>query len=233
LPVNTLKVFFDTNRGLLFWCPFVLLGMVGMFRIPEREIRWSTLACMLLQVIVIGYRADWFSGGGFGARYFVELLPLVAVGFICLAQGLARERMGRVALLLLTASLILHQSVLMYAVEQTANGWLDIQAYLKGRPLGVRWQITSFLNLMRHPGLWLVPRSFISEQRQAILINYLDGVRDLRAYFVTAVAAILTPLAIAAGAWMSKLRVKVRLPVLLTGVMGIMLGWSIYLMLVG
>lgn len=233
LPINTLKIFFDTNRGLLYWCPFVLIGMVGIFRIPDLEIRLSTLACMLLQVITIGYRADWFSGGGFGARYFVELLPLVAVGFICLTRGFSRQRLGQVGLVILATIMIFHQSVLMYAVEQTANGWIDIEAYLKGKPLGVKWQIQSFLHLLKEPSLWLVPRSFISEQRQAILINFLNGVRNIRAYFVTAVASFLAPLSIAFGVWISKYKARVRLPAIFIGVIAVMIGWSIYLMLVG
>jgi hypothetical protein len=233
LPINTLKVIFDTNRGLLFWCPFVLIGMLGIFRIPNLEIRLSSAVCIILQIIIIGYRVDWFSGGGFGARYFVELLPLVAVGFVCLTQGYSEKPVWQVGLSVLAFALIVHQSVLMYAVEQTANGWLDIQGYLKGRPLGLSWQIKSFLNLMKDPRLWLVPRSFINEQRQAILVNLIDGVRDYRAYVIPGVAAVLTPVAAIAGLWISKYKDKMQLPVILTGVVVVMVAWSIYIMLVG
>jgi hypothetical protein len=141
--------------------------------------------------------------------------------------------MGKAGMLVLSAGLIYHQAMLMYAVEQTANGWIDIEAYLKGRPLGLRWQIDSALKLLKNPLLWLVPRSFINEQRQAILINLIDGVRNLRSYFVTGVAAVLTPLALAIGFWVSKYFYKLSLPVVLGGVAALMAACSIYLLMVG
>jgi 4-amino-4-deoxy-L-arabinose transferase-like glycosyltransferase len=233
LPVNFLSIFFHTNRGLLFWSPFVLLGMLGVWRIPNREVRISTAVCLLLQLVVIGYRVDWFSGGGFGARYFVELLPLLAVGFICLVNGWAQQQTGQVALAILALVLVLHQSVLMYAVEQTANGWLDIEVYLKGRPLGLKWQLDSFISLLKEPGLWLVPRSFIHEQRQSILVNLVNGVSNPRSYVIQGVAAVLTPLAGVVGLWLSRNKERFSLPATMVGVVVVMVAWMVFFLLIG
>ena len=65
LPLNTLRAFFSTARGLLFWSPFMLIGMIGAVRIPNREIRCTVLMYLLAHGILIGYRTDWYGGGGF------------------------------------------------------------------------------------------------------------------------------------------------------------------------
>ena len=233
LPLNIFKVFFDTNRGILFWCPFVLIGMLGIFRIPNREIRISTAICVFSQVVLIGYRNDWYSGGGFGARYFIELLPLLAVGFVCLVEGFSLKPVGQKLLAVLALVLIAHQAVLVYAVEQAINGWLDFRNYLDGAPLGLSWQVESFIRLVKNPGLWLAPQPYVDQRRQAILVNLAGGVRDYFTYLIPATAALLTPLAAWAGMWIRKHVTHFPVPVLLSGVILYMLGWAVYLLLVG
>ncbi len=233
LPINLFKVFFDTNRGLLFWSPFILIGMVGIIRIPEQQIRLSTIICLVSQVILIGYRVDWFSGGGFGARYFIELLPMIAVGFICLMTGFSLKPIGQVILASLAIILIAHQSVLLYAVEQSINGWLNFVNYLKGNPLGERWQLNSLIKLAKNPGLWFAPRPFTSIYRQTILVSLLAGVRDYRAYIISGSAAVLTPLIIFLAYWIRKYKHDVLLLVIPIGVALYMAAWAVYLMLVG
>ena len=232
-PINLFKVFFDTNRGLLFWSPFILIGMVGIIRIPQQQIRLSTSLCLVSQVILIGYRVDWYSGGGFGARYFIELLPMIAVGFICLMRGFSRQPIRQVGLAFLTVILIVHQSVLLYAVEQSINGWLNFVNYLKGNPLGERWQLNSLIKLAKHPELWFAPRPFTSKYRQTILVSLLAGVRDYRAYIIQGSAAILTPLVIFIAYWTRKYKSDVMFLVIPIGVALYMAVWAVYLMLVG
>ena len=233
LPLNLLKIFIDTNRGLLFWCPFVLIGMLGIFRISNLGIRLSTFICLISQIVLIGYRTDWYSGGGFGARYFIELLPLVAAGFVCLTGGFSIKPLGRVCVAILALVLIVHQSVLVFAVEQAINGWLEFGKYLRGEPLGLHWQIDSFLRLVKNPGLWLAPQPYVGQARQAVLVNLLAGVRNYRDYIIPGAAVVLTPSALIAGLWMRKRKYTLHIPAILIGVIVYMVGWSVYLMLVG
>ena len=233
LPINTLKVFFDTNRGLLFWSPFVLIGMIGIVRIPKLEIRISAAICFVSQVVLIGYRADWFSGGVFGARYFIELLPMLAVGFICLVRGFSMKTAGQLLLAVCTIVLVVHQSVLIYAVEHPFDGYIDIVKYILGQPLGVRWQLNSFIMQFRNPGLWLKPWLYGVQDRQTILINLVAGVRDLRAYRIPGTAALLTPFAVIGVLWIRKYTHKINLLIILLGVIMYMVAWSFYYLVVG
>ncbi|NJD59924.1 MAG: hypothetical protein FIA98_11060 [Anaerolineae bacterium] len=233
LPINLFKVFFDTNRGIIFWCPFVLIGMLGIIRIPELKLRIPGLIYLVSQIIIIGYRLDWFSGGGFGARYFVELLPMLAVGFICLVRGFSEKPVARVALAILAAALIIHQFVLVYVVEQAINNWLNFADYLKGLPLGKRWQLNSLIRLVKNPGLWFEFRPYTSFLRQSILVNLVSGVLDLRAYLISATAAVLAPLAVVLVLWTKKLKRSMLLPYIPIGVVMYMVTWAVYLTVVG
>jgi hypothetical protein len=233
LPINILKVFIDTNRGLLFWCPFLLIGILGSFRIPNKEIRISTVLCVISLIVLIGYHKDWYGGGAFGTRFFIELLPLIAVGFVCLTNRLSIKPRGKAALVFLSSALIIHQSVLIYEVEQGLNSLMDIVKYNLGEPIGLRWQFRAFIRLIQNPGAWFAPRPEIEQRRQAIIVNLLRGVTDFRAYIIPASAAVLTPLALWVGFWVRKYNYKNLLPIILIGVVIYMVGWAVFLLLVG
>ncbi len=233
LPINMLKVFFDTNRGLLFWCPFILIGILGILRIPNKEIKISTLTSIIGLILLISYHQDWYGGGAVGTRFFIEVLPLVAVGFVCLTNKLTLKPFGKVGLVALTSVLVLHQSVLIYEVEQGLNSLLDIDNYNKGKPIGLSWQIKGFIQLIKNPGVWFAPRPDIEQRRQAIMVNLLRGVTDFRAYVIPATAAVLTPLVLLVGFWARKYNYKNLLPIILIGVVIYMVGWAVFLLLIG
>jgi hypothetical protein len=233
LPINTLNIFFDTNRGLLFWSPFVLIGMIGIARIPNLEIRVSAILCVLLQVVLIGYRVDWYSGGGYGARYFIELLPILVVGFVCLVQRHSEKSAGKVIITLCAIVLIVHQSVLLYAIEHASATWINIQNYFNGQPLGLAWQLTDFLRLVENPRLWLAPRLYVAQHRQTILSNYMEGIQDFGAYLIPGIATVLMPIALIVFAIIRKYVVSSHIPIMFMGVVAYMVAWSVYLMIVG
>lgn len=194
LPLNLPRVFLATNRGLLFWCPFALLGVLGIACIPDKRLRLMAALVTLAQALLVGYRVDWYSGGGFGARYFIELLPFLAVGVVCLLGRLPRGRGWAVGAGLCGAAMVLHQLALMHAYEHGTEGWLDMAAYNLGLPLGVGWQLEALGRLARSPWLWLDLRPEVAADRQAILANLRAGVRDPRSYVVTGLALAAAPL---------------------------------------
>jgi len=229
-PINTLKVLFDTNRGLLFWSPFILISMFGIGRIPNIEIKVSAIICIVSHLILIGYRRDWFGGGGYGPRYFIELIPVLVVGFIHLFKNNSTKSFGRWLLVICAICLITHQAVLIYAVEHGSDGWIDLARYLNGQPLGLDWQMESFLKLIKNPDLWLIPRPFVSKERQAILVNLFYGIRDFRLYRLTGTAAALMPIAIIVGFLVKECIKKISLPKILA-ILVIYNGfWSFFLL---
>lgn len=194
LPINLPSIFFHTNRGLVFWCPFALLGMASIIFIPDVRLRLMAALVSVGQIILIGYRVDWYSGGGFGARYFIELLPFFAIGTASLLQRLPHGRVWSGALFAGSALLILHQSVLVFAVEHGTEGWVDLGRYVQGQPLGGWWQLDTFLALLSRPSLLFAPRPYVAVDRQTILVSLYGGIRDQSAYYITGTTLFLTPI---------------------------------------
>ncbi|NTU83322.1 MAG: glycosyltransferase family 39 protein [Chloroflexales bacterium] len=228
LPINLPKVFFDTSRGLVFWSPAVLIGMLGVALIPDLKLRLMAALVVLGQVTLIGYRVDWFSGAGFGARYFIELLPFLAIGIVCLLRRLPRGAGWSIAAGALMVALVVHQFVLMHAVENSASGWIDAANYGKGQPIGVRWQLDALVRLLRDPALWLAPRPYVSEDRQTILANALAGVRGPQAYLVTGTALALAPAVVFLLALGQRLVVRGRAGPLFIGIAAYCAAWTVF-----
>ena len=233
LPINLIKIFLDSNRGLLFWCPFMLIGILGILRIPNKEIKISTALCVISLIVLIGYHQDWYGGGAFGTRFFIELLPLFAVGFVCLTKNISLKPLGKTGLIILSSVLIVHQSVLIYEFEQGLNSLMEIVKYNLGESIGLSWQFRGFVDLVKNPGSWFAARPDIDQGRQAIIVNLLAGVSNYRAYVIPATTVILTPIALLIGFWARKFNYKNLLPIILIGIVVYMVGWAIFILMVG
>jgi hypothetical protein len=204
LPVNLGNLFVHTNRGILFWSPFILIGMIGIFRVRPLRLRVAMLVYIVGYLYVLSTRNDWFGGGGFGPRYFIELLPLVAVGFVTLLQPLWHRRAVRRIALLVAAGLIAHQMVLIVMVE---HAWLPLQEYFTGQPISLNYQSEALQRIIHEPNVLLTPRPYVGAHRQAIIVSLVAGQRDITMYTIPLIAAIIVPLGFAwiwklgAGSW--------------------------------
>jgi hypothetical protein len=233
LPVNLPKIFFDTNRGLIYWSPYVLLGIVGMFFIPDVKVRLMAIISVLSQIVLIGYRVDWYSGGGFGARYFIEFIPFIAIGFVSLLQKLPERINWKPVISIGTAILIAHQMNLMYAVEHGSDGWINLGNYLKGNSVGVRWQLNSVVKLVRDPTLWFARRPYVASDRQTIITNLLSGRLNPKVYFLTGTATIAFLVMMILACLLRKVMKKHNAKNFFLGILAYFFAWSIYLFLVG
>jgi hypothetical protein len=205
LPINVLNIFFNSNRGILLWAPFVALGIVGVFRISSRRIRWPSLTFLVLFIALLGYRTDWYGGGGFGTRYFIETLPILAIGFVSLWHPLFKYRAARILFTLVAVALLLQQFTLLYAYEHAIEpGWVDYTRYMQGEQVGFQFQFDSFMQLIKNPKLWLEPRPYVGVQRQTILVNLLSGERDPRMYIISGSAVLLASLMLASAYWIGE-----------------------------
>lgn len=225
LPVNLIAALVGTNRGILFWSPFVVMGLFGLLFVPNRKIKIAAIGFSFLQIILIGYRADWFGGGGFGPRYFIELLPCAALGFAVLIQRVFNRKSGPALVFAVASGLIFHHALLVYAVEHGSDGWIDLGLYFTGQPLGLQWQLDAFLRLIQRPALWLMPRPFVGQGRQTILVNMALDVDQPSAYAITGMAALamlaFALLARPLRAWLARLPISLFAPAL----MAYMLAW--------
>jgi hypothetical protein len=235
VPVFFLNILFDTNRGMLFWTPFIFLGLLGLFWAPERRLKFVLIVYCLLQVLLISYKVDWASGGMFGQRYLLEMLPVTALGFVFLAQRLRRAFPGRWLVWIGVGAgllLVIQQLVLMYAVEHAIEpGWLDLQMYYNRQPLGVAFQIQAFWRLLTHPSLWLASRPYVALDRQTLVVSLARGAISLRTLAIPLIGVLLAPLIALLIFGLQRIIPKMRaLPVIAGSGLCLTLTWSLYLL---
>lgn len=121
------SVLFSDNHGLITWAPLIVVGLAGLWMALREEPAWRlpVAAVLLVSWYVNGAVADWWAGEAFGARRFISLFPLFALG---LATWVAR-RSGR------TDSSALSIPRVAVVIVFTGLNWLlllQYQLYLKG-----------------------------------------------------------------------------------------------------
>jgi hypothetical protein len=103
---------FSIRKGLFFWTPLVALALVGLVTLRRRApaLLLATTAVLVVNFWVVASWSQWWYGGSFGARPFVDTLSLVGIGLAGLFAW-ARASRARVPVALavvLTCALALH-----------------------------------------------------------------------------------------------------------------------------
>jgi hypothetical protein len=84
---------FDGERGLLWFSPLLLLGMVGWRRAfverPGRVIATAGAGILLAYYLVTALWVDWRGGSGYGPRLLVPVLPVLAIPLLSLVTARA------------------------------------------------------------------------------------------------------------------------------------------------
>ncbi len=225
LPIHFIDVLFSTNRGLLFWSPFALISIIGLFWIPEQVVRWVFIVAVTSQLLLFGYRHDWYGGGGFGSRYIVDVLPLLVVGFAALVRRLwqLRSLVG----FCFTIVLVLHQLTLVFAVEHGVNGWVDLATLRQGQPIGISWQWDVFMHLVMHPLDWFLPRPYVGIDRQTLITSWLYG---LSISPISSMALLIAIIFVILGLLLSKQMKRVPTVLSASVVVSSLVGCALYLL---
>ncbi len=189
-PIHLIDLFVHSNRGILVWAPFILISLPGLFRLPFPRLQVIFWPYLLAYLYVLSSWESWHGGGGFGPRFFIELLPIVAIGFALLADMIWRFYWGRALLLLLAPVLLFHHLALVTMVEQS---WLPLQAYLTGEPISLSYHWQAITRLVSDPALFFQPRLAVAPDRQTIVVNYLTGNHGVQAYLMPLVALAVVP----------------------------------------
>jgi hypothetical protein len=94
-----LQVWFSPHHGLFAWTPIWLAGLGGLAIAPAHLRRSAAAmgAAFLLESYVNAIARDWWGGDAFGARRFLSLFPVFALGMSVAASGLWPRRAVAVA----------------------------------------------------------------------------------------------------------------------------------------
>jgi len=107
LPVHAIEVLFSGFHGLFSWTPVTLLGVLGLLVLARRDMGVALALGLVfgVQVAVVGSYDTWWGGASFGARRFINCVPVFALG---LTAAVDRMRIpGRRAAMPLVAVLVL------------------------------------------------------------------------------------------------------------------------------
>lgn len=129
---NLVEMLVSSNHGLFSWAPILVLACVGLGTVARRD---RALALPLAVVLISAWYvnaavADWWAGEAYGARRFLSLAPLFAVG---LAHWIAGTD-GRVSPLRagVTAVAIGLNGLLLFQYQVFMKGWRDTAPYPRG-----------------------------------------------------------------------------------------------------
>lgn len=89
-PVHAVEVLFSGFHGLFSWSPITLLGVFGLLPLARRNLRVAIALFVVfaVEVAVIGSYDTWWGGASFGARRFINCMPIFAVGLAVLIDGM-------------------------------------------------------------------------------------------------------------------------------------------------
>jgi len=129
---NLVEMLVSSNHGLFSWAPILVLACVGLGTMARRD---RTLALPLAVVLISAWYvnaavADWWAGEAYGARRFLSLAPLFAVGLSHWIAG-ADGRVSPLRAGVIAAAIGLN-GLLLFQYQVFMKGWRDIAPYPRG-----------------------------------------------------------------------------------------------------
>lgn len=105
---NALRVLFDPGHGLFLWTPILVLAVVGLGLLIQRDPRLGvTLATGFVMTWYLnGSFQTWTTAGAFGARRFIVCSPIFAVGLAELFRRFGERTAGTRSILRLWVPVI-------------------------------------------------------------------------------------------------------------------------------
>ncbi|MEO6728632.1 MAG: hypothetical protein ABIM99_01795 [Candidatus Dojkabacteria bacterium] len=104
------NVLFSIQRGLLFWSPLIVIGIIGLFLQRKKLKPWllPTAAFFVLNLFIISSWWAWSYGGGFGHRAFIESYAVLSIPFTALMAKIIsmRNKFLRISLFILISLLV-------------------------------------------------------------------------------------------------------------------------------
>jgi len=111
-----LQLFINDQKGLLFYSPLFIAGLMGLFMLKSKTaaLKIPFLAVIITVFILIGSWSGWSQGEAFGMRMFISLLPIIAFG---LAEVIKRSlsKLSKPAIITLCFLFILHNLTMIAA----------------------------------------------------------------------------------------------------------------------
>lgn len=146
----------STGKGILFFAPTIVLGLLGMFFERRKQWRESLLALAMLVLHLAFYSGVeyWHGDGSWGPRYLVFMMPFVylpAAGLLTALGSYPRTWLVTAGRWVVGVLAVLGFIVQLMPILLNFNVYLDPQV---SRP-GARYFEPAASPLVQHPRIWL------------------------------------------------------------------------------
>lgn len=119
IPVHVNELFFDMDRGIIFWTPAVLLSLFGLF-FMKGDKRYVLILLFLLQVYVQSSILGWHSAWGFGQRHFTMFFPIYCIGLVRFFEN--RPKIRYIFYILTIYTILMYFAFLAYPPIEYVTG---------------------------------------------------------------------------------------------------------------
>lgn len=116
-----LDVLASPQKGLFFWSPVLVLGVIGFFPLAAflPEVILPLAIVLPLDLYLVASWREWQFGGSYGHRAFTDVLPVFALGMAALFSRVRGTRLAPLVGILVTMAVAL-------SVVQMLQYWLRI-----------------------------------------------------------------------------------------------------------
>jgi hypothetical protein len=123
-PERLLGLLLSPSRGLFVYCPLAILAFAALRRSSEEPqlLRYAA-AAIVGYVLFYASFAHWWAGHSYGPRFFVDVMPLVALCALPAARRAWGRPLGRTFLIAGAAWSVVVQAVGVYCDDDRWNRW--------------------------------------------------------------------------------------------------------------
>jgi hypothetical protein len=123
------QVLFSDWHGLFTWTPLFLLAVIGLAWLARDrpDIAVTLGAVFLVSVYANAAVSQWWAGEAFGARRFVSLFPVFAIGLAAIYR-----RLGRRTIVMVSLAFIAYNGLLLLQYQANRHGLQEIAPYPSG-----------------------------------------------------------------------------------------------------
>ncbi|MEP7103778.1 MAG: hypothetical protein ABI721_03655 [Candidatus Dojkabacteria bacterium] len=136
--LETLNVLFSIRKGLFFWSPILIFGILGIGLLKNKLKGWmlGVIIFLIINCLIISSWSSWYYGGGFGHRAFIESLAVLAIPLAAFFEKILamKNKRLRYLILLITALLVI------LSIYTTFKYW-DGSISIDGTTLGTYFKI--------------------------------------------------------------------------------------------
>jgi hypothetical protein len=135
-PAALRAVLWGEYRGLLFWCPVLLMAIPGFVQLFRRDRAIAIMiatGCVLVLLQTAAFYT-WFGGNAIGPRYLAPALPMMG-----LAAAYGINRFPEMGLILMVASIALMGMVTAIAIDPPGDVLTPLQSFYLVRIDQHRW----------------------------------------------------------------------------------------------